>query len=55
MSWLLKAMDNRDPAAPPSERAVQEDSRLLIIAGRYVIITIPSSISTLMLRNADNL
>lgn len=36
MSWLLKAMDNRDPAAPPSERAVQEDSRLLIIAGRYV-------------------
>lgn len=28
MSWLLKA--------PPSKKAVEEDARLLLIAGRYV-------------------
>ncbi|KAL7812160.1 cytochrome P450 [Trichoderma aethiopicum] len=33
MSWLLKAINERDPSAPPSEQAVQEDARLLIIAG----------------------
>ncbi|KAL6854541.1 cytochrome P450 [Trichoderma novae-zelandiae] len=33
MSWLLKAMDDNDPSAPPGEQAVQEDARLLIIAG----------------------
>ena len=36
MSWLLKAMNEKDPSAPPSEQAVEEDARLLIIAGRYV-------------------
>ncbi|KAH0493464.1 hypothetical protein TgHK011_000132 [Trichoderma gracile] len=33
MSWLLKAMDEKDPSAPPSKQAVEEDARLLLIAG----------------------
>jgi hypothetical protein len=36
MSWLLKAEDESDRSAPPGEGAFQEDSRLMIIAGRYV-------------------
>lgn len=34
MGWLLKAMDENDPCAPPGPLAVEEDARLLIIAGR---------------------
>ncbi|TFA99953.1 hypothetical protein CCMA1212_008236 [Trichoderma ghanense] len=33
MSWLLKAMDEKNPSAPPSEQSVEEDARLLIITG----------------------
>lgn len=36
MSWLLKAEDENDRSAPPGEGAFQEDSRLMIIAGRQV-------------------
>lgn len=34
MTWLINAMDQGDRAAPPSERAIQEDARTLISAGR---------------------
>lgn len=34
MSWLLRADDENDQSAPPGEGAFQEDSRLMIIAGR---------------------
>lgn len=34
MSWLLKAKEDGDPCAPPGDRALEEDARLLIIAGR---------------------
>lgn len=34
MSWLLKAQDETDHSAPPGDGAFQEDSRLMIIAGR---------------------
>ncbi|KAL7957942.1 cytochrome P450 [Trichoderma compactum] len=51
MSWLLKAMDNGDSAAPPSERAVQEDSRLLIIAGSDTTAGILTSAFHLLLTN----
>lgn len=34
MSWLLKAADEGDPSAPPTDRAFDEEARLLIIAGR---------------------
>jgi Cytochrome P450 len=33
---LLKALKEKDSSAPPGEEALQEDGRLLIIAGRYV-------------------
>ena len=33
MSWLLKAEEEGDNSAPPGEMAIQEDARLLIIAG----------------------
>ncbi|KAH0524178.1 hypothetical protein TsFJ059_009080 [Trichoderma semiorbis] len=33
ISWLLKALNEGDPSAPPGEIAIQEDARLLIIAG----------------------
>lgn len=36
ISWLLKALKENDQSAPPGEVALQEDGRLLIIAGRYV-------------------
>ena len=38
MTWLLKAQDDGDNSAPPGEGAFQEDSRLMIIAGRYVLM-----------------
>jgi hypothetical protein len=34
MSWLLRAEEQNDQSAPPGEGAFQEDSRLMIIAGR---------------------
>ncbi|PTB64968.1 cytochrome P450 [Trichoderma citrinoviride] len=33
ISWLIKAVTEGDPSAPPGEMAIQEDARLLIIAG----------------------
>lgn len=33
ISWLLKAKEEGDNSAPPGELAIQEDARLLIIAG----------------------
>jgi hypothetical protein len=30
-------MDDRDPAAPPTDAALYDDGKLAIIAGRYVI------------------
>ena len=38
-SWLLKAKDETDQSAPPGEGALNEDSRLIIIAGRYAFPT----------------
>lgn len=43
MSWLLRAEDENDQSAPPGEGAFQEDSRLMIIAGRQVVYTLPFS------------
>ncbi|UKZ83912.1 hypothetical protein TrVFT333_011727 [Trichoderma virens FT-333] len=51
MSWLLNAMDKGDPAAPPSERAVQEDSRLLIIAGSDTTAGVLANAFHLLLTN----
>ncbi|EGR44824.1 uncharacterized protein TRIREDRAFT_69648 [Trichoderma reesei QM6a] len=33
ISWLIKSLNEGDPSAPPGEMAIQEDARLLIIAG----------------------
>lgn len=42
ISWLLKAMEEKDPSAPPGDQALNEDGRLLIIAGRCVESSITS-------------
>lgn len=39
VSWLLKAYEEKDAAAPPSERALHQDSRLVIIAGSETTAT----------------
>lgn len=36
MSWLLKAEIEKDPAAPTKDIAWEQESRLMIVAGRYV-------------------
>ncbi|RDW68698.1 cytochrome P450 [Aspergillus mulundensis] len=36
ISWLFKAIDEKDQSAPPGEQALNEDGRLLIITGRQV-------------------
>jgi hypothetical protein len=36
ISWLLKAKDENDQSAPPGDKALDEDGRLIIIAGRCV-------------------
>ncbi|VUC23528.1 unnamed protein product [Clonostachys rosea] len=33
MSWLLKAFMEKDPSAPPSKEAFNEDSRVMIVGG----------------------
>ncbi|KAJ5656571.1 hypothetical protein N7507_008521 [Penicillium longicatenatum] len=33
ISWLIKGMDDRDPAAPPTDAALYDDGKLAIIAG----------------------
>ncbi|KAJ4328936.1 hypothetical protein N0V84_000505 [Fusarium piperis] len=39
ISWLLRAEDENDRSAPPGEGAFQEDSRLMIVAGRLFFLT----------------
>lgn len=34
ISWLLKAKKDNDGTAPPGDQALDEDGRLMIIAGR---------------------
>jgi cytochrome P450 len=34
ISWLLKAVKDKDVAAPPSPEALEDDTRVVIIAGR---------------------
>lgn len=34
VSWLLKAFREKDLSAPPSAAALDEDARVVIIAGR---------------------
>jgi hypothetical protein len=36
VSWLLKAVKDKDISASPSAAALEDDSRVVIIAGRYV-------------------
>ncbi|KAE8333837.1 cytochrome P450 [Aspergillus sergii] len=35
ISWILKAFIDNDVSAPPSEPALHDDSRVVVIAGRY--------------------
>lgn len=44
MSWLLKAYVEQDASAPPSEAALHEDSRVVIVAGSETTATTLTSI-----------
>ncbi|EKG20298.1 Cytochrome P450 [Macrophomina phaseolina MS6] len=44
VSWLLKAFVEKDPSASPSEDALHEDSRVVIIAGSETTATTLASI-----------
>lgn len=37
VSWLLKAMYEKDGTGPPSIQALDQDTKLLLIAGRCVV------------------
>ncbi|ETS82892.1 hypothetical protein PFICI_04768 [Pestalotiopsis fici W106-1] len=39
VSWLIKAQDENDPTAPPSQAALHEDSRVIIVAGSETTAT----------------
>ncbi|KAF3026714.1 hypothetical protein E8E14_014727 [Neopestalotiopsis sp. 37M] len=39
VSWLIKAQDENDPTAPPSDAALHEDSRVIIVAGSETTAT----------------
>lgn len=43
VSWLLKAYIEKDVSAPPSDTALHEDSRTLIVAGSETTATILAS------------
>ena len=36
MSWIIRAQQEGDRSAPPTESAIKEDVRTLISAGKYV-------------------
>jgi hypothetical protein len=38
MSWIIKAQQEGDRSAPPTESAIREDARTLISAGRLVLL-----------------
>jgi hypothetical protein len=48
MSWLIRAEDQGDRSAPPGKGAMEEDSRLLIITGRYgpILESLPGTVNT---------
>lgn len=37
VSWILRATKDKDAPAVPTRRALTEDTRSVVIAGRYVI------------------
>lgn len=39
VSWLIKAVEEKDPSASPSDAALHEDSRVVIIAGSETTAT----------------
>lgn len=41
ISWLLKAIKDGDASAAPSAEAMEDDTRVIIIAGRYVVACKP--------------
>lgn len=36
IGWLIKAQEDGDRTAPPTEAAIREDARMLVLAGRSV-------------------
>lgn len=40
-SWLIKAFEEKDVSAPPSAEALDDDSRVILLAGRLVMFLDP--------------
>ncbi|GKU12713.1 unnamed protein product [Fusarium langsethiae] len=53
MSWLLKAKEDGDPCAPPGDQAVEEDARLLIIAGSDTVASAITNALYYLSKNPD--
>ncbi|GKU09605.1 unnamed protein product, partial [Fusarium langsethiae] len=53
MSWLVKAMEDGDPCAPPGDQAVEEDARLLIIAGSDTVASAITNALYYLAKNPD--
>lgn len=51
MSWLLKAYVEKDVSAPPTEAALHEDSRVVIIAGSETTATTLASVLYYLAKN----
>ncbi|OBS15711.1 hypothetical protein FPOA_13494 [Fusarium poae] len=54
MSWLVKAMEDGDPCAPPGDQAVEEDARLLIIAGSDTVASAITNALYYLAKNPDH-
>lgn len=47
ISWLVKAIEDNDQSAPPGLQALNEDGRLMIIAGRYTTTLVEALTTTI--------
>ncbi|CAI7567750.1 unnamed protein product [Penicillium bialowiezense] len=55
ISWLLKAYVEKDPSAAPSEAALHEDSRVVIVAGSETTATTLASVLYYLVKNPETL
>lgn len=44
VSWLIKAVMDRDPSAPPSDAALNDDARVIVVAGSETTATTLASV-----------
>lgn len=53
VSWLLKSYIDKEPSAPPSEEALHQDSRVIVIAGSETTATTLASVLYFLAKYPD--